>query len=99
MGLSSWLRVSTSAVSTRSGPAHVLRSSKDRYQILWDTVREQWDQEQAEAVMRALADRYGGDRAAQGGGAQKGGGTMIRERMVAYARGRWKGGLHVEDER
>ena len=45
-------------------PAHVLRSSKDRYQILWDTVPEQWTQEQAEAVMRALADRYGGDRAA-----------------------------------
>ena len=45
-------------------PAHVLRSSKDRYQILWDTVPEQWSQEQGEAVMRALADRYGGDRAA-----------------------------------
>ena len=45
-------------------PAHVLRSSKDRYQILWDTVPGQWTQEQAEAVMRALADRYGGDRAA-----------------------------------
>ena len=45
-------------------PAHVLRSSKDRYQILWDTVPDRWDQEQAEAVMRGLAGRYGGDRAA-----------------------------------
>ena len=45
-------------------PAHVLRSSKDRYQILWDTVPGEWDMEGAEAVMRALASRYGGDRAA-----------------------------------
>ena len=45
-------------------PAHVLRSSKDRYQILWDTVPGEWDMEGAEAVMRALAQRYGGDRAA-----------------------------------
>ena len=45
-------------------PAHILRSSKDRYQVLWDTVPAEWDIERAEAVMRALADRYGGDRAA-----------------------------------
>ena len=45
-------------------PAHVLRSSKDRYQILWDTVPGEWEMEVAEAVMRALAARYGGDRAA-----------------------------------
>ena len=45
-------------------PAHVLRSSKDRYQVLWDTVPGEWDMEGAEGVMRALADRYGGDRAA-----------------------------------
>ena len=45
-------------------PAHVLRSSKDRYQILWDTVPGEWDMEVAESVMRALAARYGGDRAA-----------------------------------
>lgn len=45
-------------------PAHVLRSSKDRYQFLWDTVPEEWGIEGAEAVMRALAERYGGDRAA-----------------------------------
>ena len=45
-------------------PAHVLRSSKERYQILWDTVPGEWDMEGAEAVMRALAQRYGGDRAA-----------------------------------
>ena len=45
-------------------PAHVLRSSKDRYQILWDTVSGEWEMEGAEAVMRALAARYGGDRAA-----------------------------------
>ena len=45
-------------------PAHVLRSSKERYQILWDTVPGEWDMEGAEAVMRALASRYGGDRAA-----------------------------------
>ena len=41
-----------------------LRSSKDRYQILWDTVPGEWEMEGAEAVMRALAQRYGGDRAA-----------------------------------
>ena len=45
-------------------PAHVLRSSKERYQILWDTVPGEWEMEVAEAVMRALAARYGGDRAA-----------------------------------
>ena len=45
-------------------PAHVLRSSKERYQILWDTVPGEWDMEGAESVMRALAARYGGDRAA-----------------------------------
>ena len=45
-------------------PAHILRSSKDRYQVLWDTVPGQWSPGQAEAAMRALADRYGGDRAA-----------------------------------
>ena len=45
-------------------PAHVLRSSKDRYRILWDTVPGEWDIEGAEGVMRALASRYGGDRAA-----------------------------------
>ena len=45
-------------------PAHILRSSKDRYQILWDTVPNGWSHEQAEAVMRGLAARYGGDRAA-----------------------------------
>jgi len=45
-------------------PAHILRSSKDRFQILWDTVPNGWTQKQAEAVMRGLADRYGGDRAA-----------------------------------
>ena len=45
-------------------PAHILRSSKDRYQILWDTIPDKWDIEQAESVMRGLAQRYGGDRAA-----------------------------------
>ena len=45
-------------------PAHILRSSKDRYQILWDTVPNWWSHKQAEAVMRGLAERYGGDRGA-----------------------------------
>ena len=45
-------------------PAHILRSSKDRYQFLWDTVPNWWSQGQAEAVMRGLAERYGGDHAA-----------------------------------
>ena len=45
-------------------PAHILRSSKDRYQFLWDTVPNWWSQGQAEAVMRGLAQRYGGDHAA-----------------------------------
>ena len=34
------------------------------YQFLWDTVPDRWSHEQAEAVMRGLAERYGGDRAA-----------------------------------
>ena len=33
-------------------PAHVLRSSKDRYQILWDTVPGEWDMEGAEPARR-----------------------------------------------
>ena len=45
-------------------PAHVLRSSRDRYQFLWDTAPGEWEIKRAEGVMRALADRYGGDRAA-----------------------------------
>ena len=55
---------SYSSNSTTSPIFLVLRSSKDRYQILWDTVPGEWDMEGAEAVMRALASRYGGDRAA-----------------------------------
>ena len=51
-------------IGTLPRPAHILRSSKDRYQILWDTVPNWWSHEQAEAVMRGLAGRYGGDRAA-----------------------------------
>ena len=45
-------------------PAHVLRSSKGRYQVLWDTVGGAWEMEEAEGVMRALAEGYGGDGAA-----------------------------------
>lgn len=44
-------------------PRHLLRSSKDHYQVLWDTARGQWSPDQAEAVMRSLAARYGGDPA------------------------------------
>lgn len=44
-------------------PRHLLRSSKDHYQVLWDTARGQWSPDQAEATMRSLAARYGGDPA------------------------------------
>ena len=44
-------------------PRHLLRSSKDHYQVLWDTARGQWSPGQAEATMRGLAGRYGGDPA------------------------------------
>ena len=44
--------------------SHILRSSKDRYQVLWDAVPGRWGHQQAEAVTRGLADRCGGDRAA-----------------------------------
>ena len=44
-------------------PRHLLRSSRDHYQVLWDTARGQWTPGQAEATMRGLAARYGGDPA------------------------------------
>ena len=44
-------------------PRHLLRSSKDHYQVLWDTARGQWTPDQAETTMRELAARYGGDPA------------------------------------
>ena len=44
-------------------PRHLLRSSKDHYQVLWDTVRGQWSPDQAEATMRGIAAHYGGDPA------------------------------------
>ncbi len=44
-------------------PRHLLRSSRDHYQVLWDTARGQWSPDQAEATMRSLAARYGGDPA------------------------------------
>ena len=44
-------------------PRHLLRSSTDHYQVLWDTARGQWSPDQAEATMRSLAARYGGDPA------------------------------------
>ena len=44
-------------------PRHLLRSSKDHYQVLWDTARGQWSPDQAEATMRTLAAQYGGDPA------------------------------------
>ena len=44
-------------------PRHLLRSSKDHYQVLWDTARGQWSPDQAEATMRGIAAHYGGDPA------------------------------------
>ena len=44
-------------------PRHLIRSSKDHYQVLWDTARGQWSPDQAEATMRGIAARYGGDPA------------------------------------
>lgn len=44
-------------------PRHLLRSSRDRYQVLWDTARGKWTPEEAEATMRGLAAQYGGDPA------------------------------------
>ena len=45
-------------------PAHVLSSSKDRYQVLWNTNPEAWSADQAEDTMRRIAAKYGGDPAA-----------------------------------
>jgi len=42
-------------------PAHVLCSSPDHYQVLWDTSPRHWDPDQAEEVMKGLALRYNGD--------------------------------------
>ena len=42
-------------------PAHILCSSPDHYQVLWDTSPRHWDPAQAEEVMKALALRYEGD--------------------------------------
>ena len=44
-------------------PAHVLRSSENRYQVLWNAAEGQWDSHQAEGVMSGLAAKYGGDPA------------------------------------
>ena len=44
-------------------PRHLLRSSQNRYQVLWDTARGQWSPQEAEATMQGLAARYGGDPA------------------------------------
>ncbi len=44
-------------------PRHLLRSSENRYQVLWDTARGQWSPNEAEATMRGLAARYDGDPA------------------------------------
>ena len=44
-------------------PRHLLRSSKDHYQVLWDTARGAWTKDQAEATMRGIAAHYGGDPA------------------------------------
>ena len=45
-------------------PAHVLSSSKDRFQVLWNTDSSRWKPDQAEDVMSRLAAKYGGDQAA-----------------------------------
>ena len=42
-------------------PAHVLCSSPDHYQVLWDTSPHHWHSDQAEEVMKGLALRYNGD--------------------------------------
>ena len=44
-------------------PRHLLRSSRDHYQVLWDTARGRWTPAQAEDAMQRLAARYGGDPA------------------------------------
>ena len=41
-------------------PAIVVRSSKDHYQVLWNTSAG-WEPDQAEDTMARLAERYGGD--------------------------------------
>ena len=43
-------------------PAGILRTSENRYQVLWHTLPG-WEQTRAETVMTGLALRYGGDRA------------------------------------
>ena len=51
------------AVGQVPRPAGIMFSSFHRYQVLWDTQRGKWLPAAAEGMMRALADRYGGDRA------------------------------------
>ena len=48
------------AAGTLPPPAIVVRSSKDRYQVLWHTI-EGWDRGRAEDTMARLAQRYRGD--------------------------------------
>lgn len=43
-------------------PAGIVRTSENRYQVLWHTLPG-WEQTRAERVMTGLALRYGGDRA------------------------------------
>ena len=45
-------------------PAHVLESSRERYQVLWNCRPESWTPDQAETLMCRLAAKYGGDQAA-----------------------------------
>ena len=45
-------------------PAFVLRSSENRYQVLWNADAGKWSAPQAEDLMSRLADKYGGDQAA-----------------------------------
>ena len=45
-------------------PTHVVRSSRGRYQVVWSVPKGSLGHGEAEALMRGLVERYGGDRAA-----------------------------------
>ena len=46
------------------GPSYIINTSQDRYQVIWNVKPGELSAEQAEGLMRGLANEYGGDRAA-----------------------------------
>ena len=45
-------------------PSYIINTSKDRFQVIWNVKPGAFTSQEAEGLMRGLADEYGGDRAA-----------------------------------